>query len=40
MTEKLYDTDAYLKTFSATVVNCIPNDAGYLVVLDRTAFFP
>ena len=40
MTEKLYDTNAYLKTFSATVVDCIPKDDGYLVVLDRTAFFP
>ncbi|MBP3301213.1 MAG: alanyl-tRNA editing protein [Clostridia bacterium] len=40
MTEKLYDTDAYLATFSATVLDCIPVDGGYDVILDRTAFFP
>lgn len=40
MTEKLYDLDAYLSEFSATVVDCIPVDDGYDAVLDRTAFFP
>ena len=40
MTEKLYDTDAYLSEFTATVLECIPQDGGYDVVLDRTAFFP
>ncbi len=40
MTEKLYDTDAYLASFSATVLDCIPVDGGFDVVLDRTAFFP
>lgn len=40
MTEKLYDTDAYLSEFSATVVDCISAQDGYDIVLDRTAFFP
>ena len=40
MTEKLYDVDAYLKTFSATVLECIASEHGYDVILDRTAFFP
>ncbi|MBQ1965911.1 MAG: hypothetical protein II348_04470 [Clostridia bacterium] len=40
MTEKLYDLDAYLTTFSATVLDCVKAEDGYDVVLDRTAFFP
>ena len=40
MTEKLYDLDAYCKTFSATVIDCISTESGYDIVLDRTAFFP
>ncbi len=40
MTEKLYDTDAYLSTFTATVLECEPMGDGWDVVLDRTAFFP
>ncbi len=40
MTEKLYDLDAFQRTFSATVKKCIPVQDGYDVVLDRTAFFP
>lgn len=40
MTEKLYDLDPYLHTFSATVVDCIAVEDGYEIVLDRTAFFP
>lgn len=36
MTEKLYDIDPYLTTFTATVLSCRENR----VVLDRTAFFP
>lgn len=45
-TEKLYDADAYLKEFDATVVSCEPceensNYAGmFKLVLDRTCFFP
>ncbi|MBP5460175.1 MAG: hypothetical protein J6Y62_08460 [Clostridia bacterium] len=41
-TEKLYDTDAYCKSFSATVLSCDPvkGSGRYAVVLNRTAFFP
>ncbi len=39
-TEKLYDADAYLTTFTAQVLSCVSVDGGYDVVLDRTAFFP
>ena len=40
MTEKLFYTDAYLKEFTATVLDCVPVDGKYAVRLDRTAFFP
>lgn len=40
MTEKLYDSDAYLSDFTATVVSCVSVANGYDVILDRTAFFP
>lgn len=40
LTEKLYDTDAYLQVFSAKVLSCVPVGEGFDVVLDRTAFFP
>ena len=40
MTEKLYETDAYLRAFTATVRSCAPAKDGYAVVLDRTAFYP
>ena len=40
MTEKLFYTDAYLKEFTATVLDCEPVDGKYAVRLDRTAFFP
>lgn len=36
MTERLYQRDAYLKTFDATVLQSTPEG----VVLNRTAFFP
>ena len=39
-TEKLYYADAFLKEFAATVLSCEPGKAGYLVTLDRTAFYP
>ncbi|MCI8649422.1 MAG: alanyl-tRNA editing protein [Anaerotruncus sp.] len=39
-TEKLYEKDPYLKTFSATVTSCRPEKQLWLVTLDRTAFFP
>ncbi len=39
-TEKLYHQDAYLTSFSAQVISCVPTETGYDVVLDRTAFYP
>lgn len=40
MTEKLYNKDQYIKKFTAEVVSCEKCDKGFLVVLDKTAFFP
>jgi len=40
MTEKLYYKDAYIDEFCAEVISCESTEGGYLVVLDRTAFFP
>ena len=40
MTERLYYTDAALRTFDATVVSSEPANGGHVVVLDRTAFYP
>ena len=39
-TVKLYDSDSYLCEFNAQVTDCIKKDDGYLIVLDKTAFFP
>ena len=39
-TEKLYYSDAYLKDFEATVLSCEAAKNGYIVTLDRTAFYP
>ncbi len=40
-TEKLYDTDSELYLFEACVLSCERvEDRGYVVELDRTAFFP
>ncbi len=39
-TIKLYENDSYIKDFTATVVSCEETDGGFLVVLDKTAFFP
>ena len=39
-TEKLYYSDAYLKDFEATVLSCEEGKGGYLITLDRTAFYP
>jgi alanyl-tRNA synthetase len=38
MTERLYYTDSYLRAFTARVVGT--SDAGAVVYLDRTAFYP
>ena len=40
MTEKLYYTDSHLFTFEAVVTDCREGKNGWLVELDRTAFFP
>lgn len=41
MTEKLYDRDSELFAFDATVLSCEACEkGGYVVILDRTAFFP
>ncbi len=39
-TEKLYDVNAYLSEFCATVLSCENKDGKYETVLDKTAFFP
>ena len=38
MTELLFQTDSYLKEFTAQVGEVYPDD--HALVLDRTAFFP
>ncbi len=40
MTEKLYDVDSYLSSFTATVLACLPAGNEWDIVLNRTAFFP
>lgn len=37
---KIYEKDAYCKSFAATVISCTKNGEFYDVVLDKTAFFP
>ena len=39
-TEKLYEQDATLRAFEATVLACEPHGARFRVALDRTAFYP
>lgn len=39
-TVRLFDFDAYLHEFTASVVSCVRSSDSYLTVLDRTAFFP
>ena len=38
--EKLYDTDSHLSEFNATVLSSEEVNGEYLIMLDRTAFFP
>lgn len=40
MTEKLYEKDAYIKEFTAQVLDCILDSDCYKIVLNKTAFFP
>jgi alanyl-tRNA synthetase len=39
-TERLYNDDPYLKEFYAKVIEVIPYEDKYGIVLDRTAFYP
>ncbi|WP_164918987.1 MULTISPECIES: alanyl-tRNA editing protein [Acutalibacteraceae] len=39
-TEKLYDLNPKVRTFQAHVLECIPKEERYLLILDRTAFYP
>ena len=39
-TEKLYEQDPFLTEFTATVLSCTADKAGFVAVLDRTAFYP
>ena len=40
MTERLYLLDSMLSAFDAVVISCEPAKNGFLVELDRSAFFP
>lgn len=40
MTVKIYDNDSHQKEFSAVVKSCEEQNGKYVVVLDKTAFFP
>lgn len=40
MTKRLYEQDAHLTKFTATVLTCEPSKHGYAVTLDQTAFYP
>lgn len=40
MTEKLYELDSYVRSFTSVVEECALCDNGYAVRLSRTAFFP
>lgn len=39
-TQRLYYEDAYLQQFTAVVTSCEAQKDGYVVTLDRTAFYP
>ncbi len=40
MTQRLYYDNSYIKTFDATVLDCVKNGDIYEIILDKTAFFP
>ncbi len=40
MTQKLYEADAYLSEFTATVTDCVQMGKSFKTVLNKTAFFP
>lgn len=39
-TIKLYDSDCHLSEFEAEVISCEPDGNEYIIILDKTAFFP
>ena len=39
-TRKLYYADSHLRQFSARVLECVPCEKGWEVILDATAFYP
>ena len=39
-TEKLYYQDPFLREFTGKVLSCEPGKTGWLITLDRTAFYP
>lgn len=39
-TKALYESDSYLQSFQATVIDCIKRESFYAIELDQTAFFP
>ena len=40
LTEKLYESDAFLTSMPAKVLACEPYKTGYAIVLNRTVFYP
>lgn len=40
MTQRLYYDNPYMKSFTATVTECVENDGRWLVRLDKSAFYP
>lgn len=39
-TIRLYDEDSHLYSFGAEIISCEKSENAYMVILDRTAFFP
>lgn len=40
ITEKLYDKDSHIKSFTAKVIDCRKGENEFEIILDKTAFFP
>lgn len=40
ITEKLYDKNSHIKSFTAKVVDCRESENGFEIILNQTAFFP
>ena len=39
-TKRIFDEDAYITEFEATVLSCTECEKGFEIILDQTAFFP